>query len=126
MAPMPASAYPRGGEGVPVTWEVLGREAELAMLRAFLDRLQDGPGALVLAGDAGARKTTLLHAGAEFAAARGFTVVQAQPARSELPLAFAGDVSVIRLLMSGFQGGQCGLLRPAAAGGRRTERGFER
>jgi hypothetical protein len=73
-----------------VTWEVLGREAELAMLRAFLDRLRDGPGALVLAGDAGAGKTTLLHAGAEFAAARGFTVVRTLPARSELPLAFAG------------------------------------
>ena len=33
---------------------------------------------------------TVLRAGAEFAAARGFTVVQTLPARSELPLAFAG------------------------------------
>lgn len=70
--------------------EVLGREAELATLGVFLDRLQGGPGALVLAGAAGAGKTTLLRTGAEFAAGRGFTVVQTLPARSELPLAFAG------------------------------------
>jgi hypothetical protein len=70
--------------------EVLGREAELAALGAFLDRLPDGPGALVLAGPAGAGKTTLLRAGAEFAAGRGFTVVQTLPARSELQLAFTG------------------------------------
>jgi hypothetical protein len=75
---------------VAVTSEVLGRQAELATLDAFLGRLPDGPGALVLAGAPGAGKTTLPRAGAELAAARGFTVVQTRPARSELPLAFAG------------------------------------
>jgi predicted ATPase len=75
---------------VAVTSEVLGRQAELATLDAFLGRLPEGPAALVLAGAAGAGKTTLLRAGAELAAARGFTVVQTLPARSELPLAFAG------------------------------------
>jgi DNA-binding CsgD family transcriptional regulator len=75
---------------VAVTLEVLGRQAELKTLDAFLGRLPDEPGALVLAGAAGAGKTTLLRAAAEFAAARGFTVMQTRPARSELPLAFAG------------------------------------
>jgi DNA-binding CsgD family transcriptional regulator len=75
---------------VAVTVEVLGREAELAALSAFLDRVKSGPEALVLAGAAGAGKTTLLRAGAESAAERGFTVVQTLPVRSELPLAFAG------------------------------------
>jgi DNA-binding CsgD family transcriptional regulator len=73
-----------------VTSEVLGREAELATLGAFLDRLPGGPDALVLAGAPGAGKTTLLRAGAELGARRGFTVVHTLPVRSELPLAFAG------------------------------------
>ena len=70
--------------------EVLGRGAELAALGAFLDRLRNGPGALVLAGAAGTGKTTLLRASAALAAGSGFTVVQTAPARSELPLSFAG------------------------------------
>ena len=70
--------------------EVLGRGAELAALGAFLDRLRNGPGALVLAGVAGTGKTTLLRASAALAAGSGFTVVQTAPARSELPLSFAG------------------------------------
>jgi AAA ATPase domain len=73
-----------------VTSEVLGRDAELATLGAFLDRLPGGPDALVLAGAPGAAKTTLLRAGAELGARREFTVVQTLPVRSELPLAFAG------------------------------------
>jgi hypothetical protein len=75
---------------VAVTAEVVGRDAELAVLGAFLDRLRSSAGALVLAGAAGAGKTTLLRAGAALASGRGFTVVQTTPVRSELPLAFAG------------------------------------
>ena len=46
-----------------MTSEVLGRQAELATPDALLGRLPGGPGALVLAGAAGASKTTLLRAG---------------------------------------------------------------
>jgi ABC-type transport system involved in cytochrome c biogenesis ATPase subunit len=60
---------------VAVTAEVLGRDAELVALGAFLDRLRGSAGALVLAGAAGAGKTTLLRAGAALASQRGFTVV---------------------------------------------------
>jgi len=70
--------------------DVLGRETELAALGAFIDRLRSGPGALVLAGAAGAGKTTLVRAGAALAAGTGFTVLQTASARSELPLSFAG------------------------------------
>ena len=73
-----------------MTSEVLGREAELAALGGFVDRLRGGPGALVLAGAAGVGKTTLLRVGAALAVRGGFTVVQTMPAQSELPLAFAG------------------------------------
>ena len=86
----------RGAWGWPVTSGVLGREAELAALSGFVDRLRGGPAALVLAGEAGAGKTTLLRAGAELAAAGGFTVVQTAPVRSELPLAFAGLADLLQ------------------------------
>ncbi len=64
--------------------EVLGRDAELQALAAFLDGLRGGPAALVLAGAAGAGKTTLLRAGAALAAGRGFTLLRTVPARSDL------------------------------------------
>lgn len=69
---------------------VVGRDAELAVLGAFLDGLPTAPRALVLAGAAGAGKTTLLRAGAALAAERGMTVLAAAPAPGELRLAFAG------------------------------------
>ena len=49
--------------------EVFGREAELRTVAAFLDGLPAAPGALVIAGEAGMGKTTLLRAGAALAAA---------------------------------------------------------
>jgi AAA ATPase domain len=76
--------------GVAVTAAVVGRDAELAALGAFLARVGGGAGALVLAGAAGAGKTTLLRAGAALASGQGLTVLQTTPVRSELPLAFAG------------------------------------
>ena len=69
---------------------VFGRDAELQALAAFLDGLPTGPAAVVLAGAAGAGKTTLIRAGAALAADRGITVLRTAPARSELRLAFAG------------------------------------
>ena len=80
-----ARAYPAA-----MPQAVIGREGELGVVDAFLAGLSSGPGALVLAGAAGAGKTTLLRAGAALAAGSGFTVVQTAPARSELPLSFAG------------------------------------
>ena len=47
---------PSGGS---VADEILGRDAELAAIASWLDRLMAGPVALVLEGEAGIGKTTL-------------------------------------------------------------------
>jgi len=65
---------------------IVGRDSERAVLTAFLARA-DGPAALLVEGDAGIGKTTLLrdalaHAGERRALACG-------PAEAEMPLAFA-------------------------------------
>jgi len=70
--------------------EVVGRDAELRTVAAFLAGLANGPAALVLAGEPGAGKTTLLRAAAEMAAERDIAVLRTTPSRSEVPLAFAG------------------------------------
>ncbi len=70
--------------------EIFGRDAELEAIGAFLSALPHSSGALVLAGAAGAGKTTVLRAGARLAAGQGFTVLQTLPARGDLRLAFAG------------------------------------
>ena len=63
---------------------VFGRDAELQALAAFLDGLPTGPAAVVLAGAAGAGKTTLIRAGAALAADHGITVLRTAPAVGEL------------------------------------------
>jgi DNA-binding NarL/FixJ family response regulator len=69
---------------------LVGREAELDRVVAFLDGGGDGPRKLLLRGDPGIGKTTLWRAGVEEAVARGFRVLQARPAAAERDLSFAG------------------------------------
>jgi DNA-binding CsgD family transcriptional regulator len=69
---------------------VFGRDAELSVVDAFLAGLADGPGALVLAGEPGAGKTTVLRAGLERAESLGYTVLRTLPSPSDMRLAFAG------------------------------------
>jgi DNA-binding CsgD family transcriptional regulator len=69
---------------------VVGRDAELASIRAFVAGISDGASALVLEGDAGMGKTTLWRAGVEAAEAAGVCVLQAAPAESETALSFSG------------------------------------
>src|SRR5919204_2093739 len=74
------------GVGAPI-----GRDAELARLRAFLERRpEDGAAALVLEGEAGIGKTALWQATTEAAHERGFRVLQARPSEAERTLSFAG------------------------------------
>src|SRR5579872_4785663 len=69
---------------------VFGREAELATVSNFVDGLPAGSHALLIAGEAGTGKTTLLRAGLDMAAARGILVLQTMPAPGDMRLAFAG------------------------------------
>ncbi|MBM2823613.1 MAG: transcriptional regulator, luxR family, partial [Thermoleophilia bacterium] len=70
--------------------DVVGRDAELAVLRDFLASVSDGASALVLQGEAGVGKTTLWRAGVAEAEQHGLRVLQALPAESETALSFSG------------------------------------
>ena len=70
--------------------EIVGREQELASVRAFLERDEVGPTALVLEGEPGIGKSTLWIAGVEHAAAHGRRVLTTRPSEAERGLAHAG------------------------------------
>src|ERR671937_321183 len=68
----------------------LGRDAELARLRAFLERRpEDGAAALLLEGEPGIGKTVLWQAATEAARERGLRVLRARPSEAERTLSFA-------------------------------------
>jgi DNA-binding CsgD family transcriptional regulator len=68
--------------------EVVGREEELEAVRAFA--VGEGSTALVLEGEAGIGKTTLLREAVAAASGAGASVLMARPAPAEAALAFAG------------------------------------
>ena len=68
----------------------VGRDAEARKISRFLAELPAGPRALLIEGEAGIGKTTLLEDGLNEALRAGMTVLSACPVESEAPLAFAG------------------------------------
>jgi DNA-binding CsgD family transcriptional regulator len=69
---------------------LLGRDVELARVRAFLERRPaDGAAALLLQGEAGIGKTAVWRAATEAARERGFRVLEARPSEAERTLSFA-------------------------------------
>ena len=71
-------------------FEIVGREAELASLNAFIAEMEGGPAALVLEGEAGVGKSTLWGAAVEHARVRGLTVLSSRPAEAERGLGNVG------------------------------------
>ncbi len=69
---------------------VIGRDAELAVLEHFLDRVPQGLVSALLEGEAGAGKTTLWRAAVDRAERRHFQILQTQPGQSETTLSFSG------------------------------------
>src|SRR5690348_4573981 len=69
---------------------IAGREAELASVRTFVERADDGLAALVLEGEAGIGKSTLWLAGIELAGSCGLRVLSCRPAEVERGLAHTG------------------------------------
>jgi hypothetical protein len=69
---------------------IVGRAAELDVLRAFVGSIEGGASALVLDGEAGVGQTTLWNAGVAEAEARGFRVLATRPVESETALSFSG------------------------------------
>lgn len=70
-----------------MTIEVSGREGELAIVEAFLDRPAEGPRALVVEGEAGIGKSTVWLAAVAAARERSFRVLSSRPAEAERTLA---------------------------------------
>src|SRR5262245_25893789 len=69
---------------------VVGREAELGSIEAFLARVRTGPGALVLSGEPGIGKTILWEAGLEQAEQRLGRVLLHRSVEAEASLSFTG------------------------------------
>ncbi len=69
---------------------LIGRDAEAAKITSFLGELVGGSRVLLIEGEAGIGKTTLLREGHTLATQAGMTVLSAFPVESEIPLEFAG------------------------------------
>jgi len=69
-----------------MTDEIIGRDAELSVVQAFLDSPTQGLSALVLEGEAGIGKSTLWLAGVAAARDRGLQVLVSRPAETERTL----------------------------------------
>jgi DNA-binding CsgD family transcriptional regulator/tetratricopeptide (TPR) repeat protein len=67
--------------------EIIGREDELSVVHAFLDRPVERPRALVLEGEGGIGKSTLWLAGVAAARERALQVLVSRPAETERTLA---------------------------------------
>jgi DNA-binding CsgD family transcriptional regulator len=78
----------------PMTDEVIGRDAEVSVVEAFLDDPLEGLRALVIEGDPGIGKSTLWLAGVAAARERGIPVLASRPAEAErtLPYVVLGDL----------------------------------
>jgi DNA-binding CsgD family transcriptional regulator len=69
---------------------VIGRDAELAVVDAFVDGSDGGLRVLTIEGEPGIGKTTLWQEGVHRARDRGATVLVARPAEAETGLSFSG------------------------------------
>jgi class 3 adenylate cyclase len=67
----------------------VGRDAELAAVERFLERISAGPHALVIDGEAGIGKTTVWLEAVRSAEEKGLRVLKARPAESEADLSYA-------------------------------------
>ena len=70
--------------------EIVGREEELAAVRAFVCDADGPAAALVLEGEAGIGKSTLWQAGRDQAREEGVRVISSRPAEAERGLAHVG------------------------------------
>lgn len=77
-----------------MTDEIIGREDELAVIDALLDRPIDSLRTIVLEGEAGIGKSTLWQAAVARARARGLRILVSRPAEAErtLPYVVLGDL----------------------------------
>jgi DNA-binding CsgD family transcriptional regulator len=70
--------------------DLVGRAEDIGVLRRFLEAVEELPAAVVLEGDAGIGKTTLLASAIEAAHKRGYRTLACRPGEAEAQLSFAG------------------------------------
>jgi len=96
-----SAATPNVEEVAGASRLLLGRDRELALLYALVDRIEEQGGALLVRGEAGIGKSALLAAAKGRATHRGVTVVSTTGALSEAQLAFAGLHQLLLPLLGG-------------------------
>src|SRR5260370_22128358 len=74
---------------------VFGKEQELATIARLLDERRDGPGGVLIEGEAGIGKTTLWEAALERARARAWRVLAARPAQAEGRLSYGAAPALL-------------------------------
>jgi DNA-binding NarL/FixJ family response regulator len=83
------------GEGARASGhDIVGREAELAVLHEFLE-VDGGARTLVVTGDAGIGKTTLWEGGLGLARQRGFRILAARASSAEAQLSFTALIDLL-------------------------------
>lgn len=85
-----------GSEGAA---RIYGRDRELGVLSNLVDRANEGGGAVVVRGEAGIGKSSLLAETGKYAAARGMRILAIQGAQSEAHLPFAGLHQLLQPLL---------------------------
>jgi class 3 adenylate cyclase/DNA-binding CsgD family transcriptional regulator/tetratricopeptide (TPR) repeat protein len=91
-----ALARPRAA----VDAQPVGREEPLAQLERFIAALADGPGGLLIEGEAGIGKTTVWQFGVDAAVGRGYRVLISRPAEAESALAYSGLADLLEAVDS--------------------------
>ena len=89
---------PMGSAG-PASPLLVGRDPELAQLRAAVDGVTERGGTVRIAGNPGVGKSALLRAGAELAIDRGYTALSVRAAEGEAHLTFAALYQLLRPLL---------------------------
>jgi predicted ATPase len=69
---------------------LIGRDTEMAAITTFLEAVPSGPSALLISGEPGIGKTSLLSEGVNAARDRSFRVLLGRPVEAETRLSFAG------------------------------------
>jgi DNA-binding CsgD family transcriptional regulator len=87
---------PAGQRSGAPSSSLFGRDAEVAILDQFVHRIPDRGGALVLRGDPGIGKTSLLSVASAAASSSGMSVLRVTGTQSEAGLAFAGLHQLLR------------------------------
>ena len=82
---------------------LIGREAELDVLRVFVDQVVTDGAVLLISGDAGVGKTVLLDAAADLASAAGARVVRSAGVQFEIDISYSGLNQLLLPLLSGLQ-----------------------